>query len=194
METNIILVKWTNRKHCFHAFGYNKLIKCFWESYKRADLSTGCLVGMSTPPLSFLFLAALAPLKLWLSPLSAESLSAVSLDVVRSMVSPHFRVLTEFCAFLSWEMLWPLTCSCQLPESLVCLGLCLTVSELLLLAPSRLLALTEASRDPLCSGEFDSLRTVEQDAGLVPGGSDRDERMQSSIGNNLGSAVASKAG
>lgn len=53
-----------------------------------------------------------------------------------------------------------------------------------------------ALRRPLCSGEAGSLRAGEQEVvfmtALVPGGSDRDERMQSSIGNNLGSTVESK--
>lgn len=48
------------------------------------------------------------------------------------------------------------------------------------------------SRRPLCSGELESWRVGEQVvvfiSGLVPGGRDREERMQSSIGKNLGSA------
>lgn len=85
----------------------------------------------------------------------------------------------------------PLTRSCQLPESLVSFGLCLAVSELLLLAFSGLLVLKGALRLSLCSGGFESLRAGGQAVvfmtDLVPGGKDREERMQSSIGNNLGS-------
>lgn len=167
-------------------------------SYKKADASTGSLVGTSTPPLSFLFLRILAPLKLRLSPSASGSVSAVSLDVVRSMVSSHGGTLVELCAFLSWETFLPLTCSCQLSESPDSLSLCLIVSELLLDGLSRLLVLLGALRRPLCSGEAGSLRAGEQEVvfmtALVPGGSDRDERMQSSIGNNLGSTVESKDG
>lgn len=65
----------------------------------------------------------------------------------------------------------------------------MTVSELLLFGLSRADMLVSASRHPLCSGE--SLRAGEQEAvlmtALVPAGSDKEERMQSSIGNNLGS-------
>lgn len=58
--------------------------------------------------------------------------------------------------------------------------------------------LMRALRCPLGSGEAESLRAGEQEVvlmtGLVPGGSDREERMQSSIGNNLGSTTKSKYG
>lgn len=189
---------WTKRKPCCDVFVFqiNKIFVVL--SYKKADASTGCLAGMSTPPLNFLFLKARVSLKLRPSSLAAESVSVVSLDVVRSMVSSHKRVLTECGAFLSWETFPPLICCCQMPESLVSLSLCLIVSELLLLGLSRVLVLMTASRRPLCSGEAESLRAGEQEAvlmtGLVPGGSDKEERMQSSIGNNLGSTIESKHG
>lgn len=90
----------------------------------------------------------------------------------------------------------PLTCSCQLPESPVSLSLCVIVSELCLIALSRLLVLLGALGRPLRSGGVESLRAGEQEVvtGLVTGGRDREERMQSSIGNNLGSTVERKNG
>lgn len=58
--------------------------------------------------------------------------------------------------------------------------------------------LKSASRRPLCSGGFESVRAGEPAevfvTGLVPGGRDREERMQSSIGNNLGSTIEEKTG
>ena len=52
------------------------------------------------------------------------------------------------------------------------------------------------SRRPLCSGGFESVRAGEPEevfvTALVPGGRDREERMQSSIGNNLGSTIREK--
>lgn len=83
----------------------------------------------------------------------------------------------------------PVTCWCRKPESLVSLGF--TVSELLPFDFSRVLALTRGSMCPLCSGEVESLSAGEHEVvfttGFVPGGSDKEERMQSSIGNNRGS-------
>jgi len=58
--------------------------------------------------------------------------------------------------------------------------------------------LTGVLRGTVCSGGVVSLRAGEQEAvsmtDLVPGGNEREERMQSSIGNNLGSTVENKNG
>lgn len=151
----------------------------FWRSYKKAVASAGCLEGTSTPPLSFLFLRTRPPITLWLLSSAVESVSAVSLDAVRSMVSSHGRALIALGAFLSWEMFPLLSCSCQ--ESLASFGLCLAVSELILLV------LKETSRRSP-AGEQEVVFMT----GLVPGGRDREERMQSSIGNNRGSTDEKK--
>lgn len=83
----------------------------------------------------------------------------------------------------------PLTCGDQLSESLASLGLCLT-------GLSSLLVWTGGLRSSLCSGGGDSLTVGEHEAvstsGLVPRGREREDKMQSSMGNNLGSEVEEK--
>lgn len=146
----------------------------FCSSYKIAEASTGFFVGTSTPPLSFLFLLLRRADALRL--LSSESVSAASLDTVRSMVS-----LRSSCVE-SCEALAPLLCGLSLAEIKLRVSIDLSGS---LVPRGALLA------RPLCSGGLESLEAGEQDtvsgADLDPGGSEREERMQLSIGNNLDS-------
>lgn len=155
------------------------------DSYRNAGASVGCLVGISTSRLSFLFLRILPLLRLWLLSSASESVSVVSPDVVRSMVC------SQGC-FLSRETLRPPRSSRLSSESPAAFCLCLDASGPLLLglwgAPPPPLAGESAC--PLSSEELESVRRGEEAelrTGLAPGGRDSEDRMQSSIGNNLGS-------
>lgn len=154
---------------------HNKTSECkkssFCSSYKIAEASTGFFVGTSTPPLSFLFLLLRVADELRL--LSSESVAAASLDSVRSMVS--------FRPFRACEALAALLCDLSLAEFALRVTIDLSGSPVL----------RGAAAGPLCSGGSESLEAGEQDtvsgAGLDPGGSEREDRMQLSIGNNLDS-------
>lgn len=135
-------------------------------SYRNAGSSGGRLAGTSPPPSDrFLFRRLLLLLS---SSSSASSLpefeSACSFNAVRSMVSSQGAA--PVLLLFSWQA--------RRPPSFLLPSLCCCS------------ALSGLSG---CSWWFESLSVGEQEglSDFAPSGRDREERMQSSIGNNLGS-------
>lgn len=109
------------------------------------------------------------------------------------MVSSDGCAPTALCLFFSWELLRLLPCSCVTPVSFLPLRPCLIASMLLLNECSRLLRLKGLLKVAACSGEVEPLTGEEQEEvlvmALVPGGRDREERIQLSMGSNWGSTM-----
>lgn len=145
-------------------FSYMSFLWKFWLSYRNTGSSVGRLAGTSPPPSDIFLFRRLVLLSLSSPP---EFELPCSFDAVRSMVSSHSAA--SALLLFSWEA--------RRGRSLLLASLCCCPT------------FSGQSEPPVRPSSFESLCTGEQGrlSDLAPSGRDREERMQSSIGNNLGS-------